>query len=136
MIRYALTCAAGHDFESWFRSAADFDALRAGQQVTCSLCGTTEVQKALMAPKLSRTKAPLRSPQTDLEREIASFKSTLEAQSDYVGLSFAQEARKMHAGETPQRMIHGEANLKEAKALIEEGVPVLPLPFLNPQKTN
>lgn len=147
MIRYALHCPEGHRFESWFRDAAAFDALAAGGQVVCPDCGSTRVEKSLMAPRVrpARDAAvaaktpedahPL-APETDHERALAALKRKVETEADYVGLSFAREARAMHDGETPARPIYGEAKPADAISLIEDGVPVAPLPFAPTRKVN
>ncbi|MDB6453597.1 DUF1178 family protein [Falsirhodobacter sp. 20TX0035] len=132
MIRYALKCQQGHDFESWFQSAAAFDALKAAGHVTCPDCGGTRVEKAMMAPSLGM--AP--KPPSDREKAIADLKRHVEANSDYVGMNFAAEARRMHEGEAPARSIHGEAHLDEARQLLEDGIPVAPLPFRPTRRTN
>lgn len=135
MIRYSLRCADGHAFDSWFQSADAFDTLTARKAVTCIECGGTEVEKSLMAPSVA-TAAPLRQPESDREAALAALRRQVEENSDYVGLNFVTEARRMHAGELPERAIHGEARLDEARALIEDGVPVAPLPFLPARKVN
>jgi hypothetical protein len=135
MIRYSLRCAHGHAFESWFQSAAAFDTLTARQAVTCIECGTAQVEKSLMAPSVA-TAAQLHQPKGDREAAVAALRRHVEENSDYVGLNFVTEARRMHAGELPERAIHGEARLDEARALLEEGVPVAPLPFLPARKVN
>lgn len=152
MIRYALRCANGHTFESWFASAAAFEDLRTRSLASCGICGSTDVEKSLMAPGVRTTKgkAPeptppvssetqpvsLATPSNPVEAAIAELRAKVEANSDYVGTKFASEARKMHDGDTPLRAIHGEAKPDEAKSLIEEGVPILPLPFGPKQKAN
>lgn len=137
MIRYALRCEQGHDFDGWFRSADDFDRLNGAGQVVCAVCGSARVEKALMAPAVPARAAPLSTPteaaaKTPLER----LREHVEANSDYVGMSFAAEARAMHEGRAPGRAIHGEARADEARKLIEDGVPVAPLPFIPRQKAN
>jgi hypothetical protein len=145
MIRFSLRCDQDHSFESWFQSADGFDKLKAAGMVACTICGSTAVEKALMAPVVraqsgetdSGSKpAPLSAPKTEVEQAIAALRKHLEANSDYVGMNFAAEARAMHEGATPERAIHGEAKAEDARALIEEGIPVAPLPFLPPRKTN
>ncbi len=140
MIRYALRCDKGHDFEGWFRNSEGFDASRAAGQVACAICGSTNVEKALMAPAArasdkAETK-PLRTPRNEVETALEKLRDHVEANSDYVGLQFAAEARAMHAGSAPERPIHGEAKPEEARKLIEEGVPIAPLPFLPRNKAN
>jgi hypothetical protein len=147
MIRYSLKCEAGHGFDSWFQNAEAFSALRAAGQLSCPVCGTVRVEKALMAPAVRPARsaaagpeaeaAPsLRDPQSELEAAIAALRRQIEANSDYVGMNFVTEARRMHLGEVPERAIHGEARPEEARKLIEEGVPVAPLPFLPSRKVN
>lgn len=133
MIRYDLHCDNGHDFDGWFRSSEGFDTLRAAGQVACTHCGSTDVNKALMAPAVSPEKtSPSEVAETPLER----LRRHVEANSDYVGLKFADQARAMHDGNMPQRPIHGEARPEDARQLIEDGIPVAPLPFIPRQRTN
>lgn len=141
MIQYALKCRDGHRFESWFQSAAAFESLQKAGHLTCVECGTAEVEKAVMAPRVtSRTEPaeerPLSMPQSESEKAVSALRKHVEENADYVGSSFAEEARSMHSGTAPERAIYGEANGAEAKALIEEGVPVAPLPFLPNRKAN
>ncbi len=161
MIRYALKCDKDHSFESWFQNAAAFDSLTAAGMVVCPECGSSAVAKSLMTPKVrpSRTAAkapdvaaanvpepvaptppepssPSIVPDPEVARQIAELKAKVEAESDYVGDKFVSEARSMHLGDSPDRPIYGEANIEEARELVEEGVPVMPLPFLPTRKTN
>lgn len=138
MIRYALVCGDGHHFESWFKSAAAFDALEVSGHLSCATCGRSDVRKALMAPPVApsatakvRPAAPEEPTQDDA---IASVRKHVEENATYVGGDFARQAREMHEGISPQTSIYGEANAREAKSLIEDGVPVLPLPFKPRQK--
>lgn len=137
MIRYALRCHDGHDFDGWFRSSEGFQAMRDAGQVTCASCGSTQVEKALMAPAVAEKRPPaLSAPRNPAEAALEALRRKVEESSDYVGLRFAEEARAMHQGDRPSRAIHGEARPEEARKLIEEGVPVAPLPFLPRQKAN
>jgi hypothetical protein len=143
MIRFALRCEREHAFESWFASGAAYDALREQGHVACPVCGNTGVEKALMAPAVAQgptqpATPPSRAAPADpaLAAKIEALRRHIEATSDYVGMSFAAEARAMHLGEAPERPIHGEARLDEARALVDEGVPVAPLPFLPRNRTN
>lgn len=144
MIRYALKCDQGHAFDSWFKSAEAFDALSAGGHVACLICGSVRVEKTLMAPavrparKAAAAEPPARlsQPASPAEEALAAMRREIEANSDYVGLNFAAEARAMHQGEAPERPIHGEARPEEARALLEDGVPVLPLPFVPKRHSN
>lgn len=132
MIRYDLRCDKGHEFDGWFRSSDGFDSLRAAGQITCTICGSTAVEKALMAPSIPAEKARAAEQPSALEQ----LRRHVEAHSDYVGLQFADQARAMHDGDMPRRAIHGEARADEARRLIEDGVPIAPLPFIPRQKTN
>lgn len=143
MIRYALKCTSDHGFESWFQSAAAFDSLAAAGHVTCPVCGGSEISKTLMAPAVAQGRkataapaAPLSAPVDEREKALSALRAEVEAHSDYVGKGFVSEARKMHEGTVPSRAIHGEARLDEARKLIEEGVPVMPLPFVPQRKVN
>ena len=138
MIRYALRCDRGHGFDGWFRSAAGFDSLLSAGQVECSVCGSTVVTKAPMAPAVPAREESeartLEAPASGAERALAALRRHVEANSDYVGGDFVTQARAMHDGDIPQRSIHGEARLDEAKKLLEDGVPVAPLPFRSRRK--
>ncbi len=153
MIRYTLKCDKEHSFDSWFASAAAYEALQARGMVSCTICGSTTVDKALMAPAVrparkaaaaaapearagAGAEAPLSAPQTGLEEAFAAMRQAVEANSDYVGVNFVAEARAMHEGAMPERAIHGEARLDEAKALLDDGIPVMPLPFLPKRSRN
>lgn len=136
MIRYALKCREGHAFESWFQSASAFDALVKAGHVTCVECGSADVSKALMTPQVkARTEAPA-APVSPKKRDlaIAQMRKQVEENATYVGGNFAQKVRDMHEGTAPETSIYGEASLLEARALIAEGVPVMPLPFKPKQK--
>ncbi len=152
MIQYSLKCADGHQFDSWFQSANAFDKLQAAGHVACLVCGSEKVEKALMAPRVKTSEvvatseadanalpieAPaLSTPRSEAETAIAKLKEHVENNSDYVGTDFASEARAMHDGDTPERAIWGEAKLEDAKALVDDGIPVAPLPFLPTRKSN
>lgn len=137
MIRYDLKCAKGHAFEAWFPSSADYDDQAARGLVTCSHCGSSTVEKALMAPRVpakgARAEAePMLSagPNAEIEKKLAALRAEIEKSSDYVGDRFAAEARAMHLGDKEHRPIYGEATKDDAKSLVEDGVPVAPLPFM------
>ncbi|MFP5480112.1 MAG: DUF1178 family protein [Alphaproteobacteria bacterium] len=143
MIRYSLKCAAGHGFDSWFQSAEAFATLQGAGQLACPVCGATRVEKELMAPavrparKAEAAERPsLADPASELEAAIAALKKQIEDNSEYVGMNFAAEARRIHAGEAPERAIHGEAKPEDARKMLEEGLPVAPLPFLPARKVN
>ncbi len=143
MIKYALACEQAHEFESWFPSSEAFETQRKRGFVTCPYCGSARVEKQVMAPSVARKDklpdAPVPGPQpvavlSDREQEI---RAALRALRDHVmknaenvGKGFVEEARKMHYGEAEERSIYGEADLAEARALLEEGIDVLPLPVV------
>jgi hypothetical protein len=139
MIRYALKCDGDHAFESWFASAEAFDRLLTAGHVSCPDCGSATVGKALMAPAVAPGRgktAPLAAPQDPREAALAELRRRIEENSEYVGMNFAAEARRIHDGDAPERSIYGEAKPDEAKRLIEDGVPVAPLPFLPKARAN
>lgn len=143
MINYALKCDRDHRFESWFQSADAFDKLHSAGMVSCAVCGSTSVEKAIMSPRVSQSatapakpERPLSKPASPAEQALAELKAHVEKNSDYVGRDFANQARAMHEGGAPERAIHGEARPDEARKLIEDGVPVAPLPFRPNRKSN
>jgi len=123
MIRYALTCPNDDQFEGWFASSDDYDAQEAGGRIECPVCGSAEVRKAPMAPAVARSR------ESDTPAALAAkVRRHIQEKFDYVGESFADEARAIHDGDAPDRPIWGEATPDEAKSLVEDGVPVAPLP--------
>ncbi|MCO6381353.1 DUF1178 family protein [Oceanicola sp. 502str15] len=152
MIKYSLRCRDGHRFESWFADADAYDALARAGHLSCAVCGVAKVEKSVMAPRIgtgATTSAgpeariapegksrPLATPSTPQEKALAELRSKVERESEYVGGEFARVARAIHEGDEPHRSVHGEAKLAEAKALLEDGVPIMPLPFASPRKTN
>ena len=143
MIQYTLKCENDHSFDSWFASADAYDKLAENGMVSCAVCGSTKVSKAIMAPRVRTTKgkeapvAPtLPTEKSAAEQAIAEMRAQVEQNSEYVGTNFATEARSMHLGDAPERAIYGEAKPEEAKSLIEDGIPVTPLPFMPTRKSN
>lgn len=138
MIQFSLKCDQDHRFDSWFQSAAAFDTLKASGHVSCAVCGSTAVDKAVMAPRVTtgRNKASLSEPASPAEQALAELRRKIESESDYVGDRFVEEARRIHEGEADARSIHGQARLDEARQLIEDGIPVTPLPFMPNRKAN
>lgn len=144
MIQFTLKCDKDHRFDSWFASAAAFDKLQSAGLIKCAVCGSNAVEKALMAPRVRDSKTadkadrtgPLSAEPNTAEQAMAQMRRHVEENSEYVGMNFAKEARDIHNGEAPDRAIYGEAKPKEAKALMEDGVPVAPLPFVPGRKTN
>ncbi|MDB5485657.1 MAG: hypothetical protein JWR29_1561 [Tardiphaga sp.] len=150
MIRYSLRCDKGHGFESWFQSSAAYDSQRKRKLVDCPNCGSTKIDKAIMAPKISRggkraeaEPAPVEpaAPATastplmmakerELRAKLRELRNHIVKNADNVGTQFPNEARKMHYGDIEHRPIYGEASPDEARALIDEGVEVSPLPVL------
>ncbi|MEM7267805.1 MAG: DUF1178 family protein [Pseudomonadota bacterium] len=137
MIRYDLKCAEGHEFEAWYASSAAYDKLAEQGFVACSVCGSTKVEKALMAPRVPAkgnqkedAQPMLSAPSNPIEEKLKELRAEVEKNSDYVGDQFASEARAMHVGDKEHRAIYGEASKEDAKSLMEDGVPVAPLPFI------
>ena len=141
MINYTLKCDKNHTFDSWFKSAEAFEMLVKKSMVVCSECGSTKITKAIMAPSVSTSRKKDNKPselekKSKLKNDILELKKKIEANSEYVGNNFANEARSMYLGETPERSIYGEAKADDAKKLIDDGIPVMPLPFLPAKKAN
>ena len=151
MIRYALACPSDHEFESWFPSADAFDAQVERGLVSCPVCDSPKVEKRIMAPSVARkdrapvaAAAPIEAvPEaaaqpvalvSERDRQIRALLKAMREHvtknAEHVGPRFADEARRMHSGEIEHRSIYGEASPSEAKALIEEGIEVHPLPIL------
>jgi hypothetical protein len=131
VIVYSLSCNKGHAFEGWFRDSAAFDEQSKDGKLACPMCASCKVEKSVMAPSVRGTKTHIKSTPAEV-REMRQFMTGLRKyvteNAEYVGPRFAEEARKIHYGETDDRHIYGEATLKEAKELTEEGVDVAPLP--------
>jgi hypothetical protein len=153
MIKYALACEQAHAFESWFPSSEAYESQVKRGFVTCPICHSAKIEKQIMAPSIGRRdrgeaaapppSLPAAEPRpgsqpmallSDKEREVrAMFKALREhvmQNAEHVGEKFADEARKMHYGEAEQRSIYGQANRDEARALLEEGIEVMPLPIV------
>ena len=155
MIRYTLRCERDHGFESWFQSSSAYDSQVRRKLVTCPVCNSTKVEKAIMAPQIVSKKgrdnaAPTPAPtqaapaettagestpllmaqERELRAKLKELRDHIVKNADNVGERFPNEARKMHYGDIEHRPIYGEASPDEARALIEEGVEVAPLPVL------
>lgn len=130
MIRYALACADGHEFEAWFRNSEDFDVQKDRGLVECPHCGSVEVSKQLMAPavRTSRQKEATANGAPDFATLARQVQAHIRSNFDYVGEDFAREARAIHRGDAPERLIYGETTAEEREQLSEEGVPCAPLP--------
>ena len=137
MIKYALGCSEGHSFESWFPDSAAYEQQRKRGLVACPECGSARVEKAIMAPAvMGAERMAGHSPAATLDdarrarHMLARIRREIEANTDDVGAKFPEVARAIHLGDEPRRGIRGRASLGEAKALIEEGVEVMPMPML------
>jgi hypothetical protein len=130
VIVYNLRCRNTHEFEGWFKDSAAFDAQAKGGKVVCPVCNSKKVEKAIMAPAVSGAKKSglTNSEAKQMRQFMMGLRKYVQDNADYVGPNFAEEARKIHYGETEHRQIYGEASLEEAKELVEEGVDVAPLP--------
>ena len=134
MIRFSLGCQNDHSFDGWFRNSEDFEKQKKRGLIACPDCGSTGVEKALMAPSVStgrkREKMALamNAEQKKALAQLKALSEKLRENADYVGDKFAEEARKIHFGETDPRGIYGEATLEEAKGLAEDGVDFMPIP--------
>ncbi|MCO6188205.1 DUF1178 family protein [Rhizobium sp. L1K21] len=143
MIKYALRCIDGHDFEGWFSTSSDFDTQKQAGFVTCPHCSTSNVEKRLMAPSVatSEKKVPKTADMTAGHvpvEMVAALKQAVKAIRDNcedVGERFPEEARKMHYGETDARGIMGKATAEDVGSLLEEGIEIMPLPHL-PEDAN
>ena len=155
MIRYALRCEHGHTFESWFQDSSTYDAQVARKLVSCPVCSSVKIEKAIMAPRVvgkkgreraepaPATPAPvpadaapsastplLMAQERELRTKLKELRDHIVKNADNVGERFPNEARKMHYGDIEHRPIYGEASPEEARSLIDEGIEVSPLPVL------
>ena len=121
MILYNLTCSSGHEFEAWFRNGDAYTEQAAKGVISCPDCGGTEVRKAPMAPSLGKGVAKR-------EDALAQLRSLVQSQFENVGGNFAEEARQIHYGEAEARPIYGQASAEEIRDLLDEEIPVFPLP--------
>ena len=146
MIHYQLQCGSEHRFDGWFRDSAAFDAQAMRGLVCCPECGDTSVNRALMAPAIGRARVTLdqgAKPDTPAPEKVAAglpdqvraglqkIRAEVERTSDYVGPAFAEEARRIHRGETAQRNIYGESTPDQAEALADEGIDVTHVPWIS-----
>ncbi|MFI4973579.1 MAG: DUF1178 family protein [Caulobacterales bacterium] len=142
MIRYALACEHGHEFEGWFGGSGDFDDQLSRGLLRCPTCDSASVRKQIMAPAVAGTKAqkmPATSGQPTramMMEAMTRVRAHVEENFDYVGDGFAKEARAIHEGKSEERGIYGEASPAEVKSLVEDGVPVSPLPPAPPKKSD
>jgi len=132
MIKYSLKCDQGHAFDSWFDGHEAYEKLESSGLLSCAVCGSSHVVRSLSAPQVSPARSkigPLSAPASAAEQAMVELRKHVEENTVDVGKEFASEARKIADGEAPDRAIRGEARLDEAKALIEDGIPVAPLPW-------
>ncbi|MBM3490555.1 MAG: DUF1178 family protein [Alphaproteobacteria bacterium] len=134
MIVFDLRCGNAHVFEAWFRDSKEYERQKKRQQITCPVCGDTACDKALMAPAVTSSKEDRQAREQAMAanayRKLAEFRRQVEENCDYVGEKFAEEALKIHHGETEKRGIYGEASKEEAENLSEEGVEFGLIPWM------
>ena len=151
MILFDLKCGKGHVFEAWFRDGTTAEKQIAGRKIACPSCGTAKVQKAPMAPRIGKSGKPaaaesstaepsqpqgvvmtkeMASKAVQLRKELGELRKKIEANCDYVGGQFAEEARKIHYGETEARGIYGETSEEQARELNDEGIEFSRVPWL------
>jgi hypothetical protein len=137
MILFELRCAQDHQFEGWFPSGAAYEAQLAKRELSCPLCGDRKIDKAVMAPRIGKAGEPTPPEPTPATRKALNAKAALqelrkkiEANCDYVGPGFAEEARRIHYGEAEERGIYGEASDEQAQGLNEEGIAVARIPWV------
>lgn len=147
MIHYALRCEHGHGFDGWFKDAASFEKQARRGLLECPNCASTKVDRALMAPAVASRKEAVQPPQppakpqpaakaaggpmpAELRAALQRLRAEVEKNCDYVGGEFADEARRMHAGDSDRRGIYGEATAEEAAALAEDGIDITRIPWV------
>ena len=131
MILFDLRCGKGHVFEAWFRNNATFEAQSKAKAVACPACNSRTIEKAPMAPRIGKGGAQeVANEMAVMRRELQSLRAKVEADCDYVGDRFAEEARRIHYGEVERRDIYGEASDDEAKELNDEGIEFARIPWL------
>src|SRR5829696_2160418 len=132
MILFTLRCTSGHEFEAWFRDGDGFEAQQKASEIACPDCGDTQVEKALMAPNIARSRknSPPNSP-AQMRAALVELRRQVETNCDYVGERFAEEARKIHYGEADPHAIYGEATTEESRELTEEGIAFGRIPWVS-----
>lgn len=135
MIRYTLRCDETHEFEAWFRDSAAYDQQQPAGEIACPICGSRKVEKAIMAPSVASRKGP--SSAEESQRALAALamlrelRKEVEKNADGVGERFAEEARRIHYGETDPRSIYGSTTAEEARDLVEEGIEFGIIPWVD-----
>ena len=141
MICYTLQCSNKHNFDSWFANADAFETLKKKKHLSCSICGDSQIEKAIMSPNVTSANKkkeklkPLSQEKTPAEIALTELKKKFEKISENVGSNFAKEARAINDGTSPERTIHGKATFEEAKSFTDEGIMIAPLPW-NDRKSN
>src|SRR6516165_12488168 len=132
MILFTLRCPQGHEFEGWFRDTSGFEAQQNAAEIACPNCGDTAVEKAVMAPRLGRSQVAGPPPVAlaEMRKALTELRRQIETHCDYVGGRFAEEARRIHYGETESRGIYGEASREESRELVDEGISFGQIPWL------
>jgi hypothetical protein len=156
MILYRLRCSEGHEFESWFKDSKTYERQEKKSLIGCPVCGAVKVERAIMAPRLGKggTQKPVEAPSApsvpaptpspeqqqmaalarnmpkELREALLKVREHVEKNCEHVGNKFAEEARKIHYGESDKRGIYGESSEEEAQALAEEGIEFGRLPWV------
>ena len=131
MILFTLRCSRGHEFEGWFRDGAGFELQREAREIACPQCNDTSIEKAVMAPRLGRSRDPAISP-AQFRAALVEMRRQIETNCDYVGNRFAEEARRIHYREIDPHSIYGEASEDESRELTEEGISFGRIPWIPP----
>ncbi|HTV45568.1 MAG TPA: DUF1178 family protein [Stellaceae bacterium] len=131
MILFTLRCGQGHEFEAWFRDGDGFEAQHAAGEIACPHCGDSSVEKAVMAPRLGRSRGTVPpAALAQMRKTLIEMRRQIETHCDYVGTRFAEEARKIHYGETDPHGIYGEASAAESRELTDEGISFGQIPWI------
>ncbi len=130
MILFTLRCVSGHEFEAWFRDGDGFEAQHKAGEIACPHCGDSQVEKALMAPNIGRSRDKIPISPAQMRAALTELRRQVETNCDYVGERFAEEARRIHYGEVDPHGIYGEASSEESQALSEEGIEFGRIPWV------
>lgn len=145
MIKFSLRCNGKHNFDSWFKSSEAFDKLGASGLLSCPICGSNEVKKNVMTPQVQsssthvkevKNKPSFSAPPTPADLMMQKLRNLIDTKFENVGEKFVTEVRAMDAGEIPRRSVIGDASLNDAIELLEDGIPVTPVPWLDKRKSN
>ncbi|MEM6498445.1 MAG: DUF1178 family protein [Pseudomonadota bacterium] len=139
MISYNLRCAKDHEFEGWFKDSSAFQAQQDAGDIECPLCGDRHIEQALSRPNIATGRqrdAAKQDAAIQMRQALKDFRRKVESTHEDVGTRFAEEARKIHYGEVEERGIYGKATAEEATGLLEEGVAVAPIPWVEDKQDN